>query len=408
MAAFTLSLADNILKVRYLGPVREQLNNKKVLWARIDRDEESVSGKNATVPVHYKRNNQAGSGRADNGTLPTADTQDYKQAIVPMKYIYSRITVTGPTIAATRDNLGAFVRALDSEIRGCVRDMGRAANRQINSDGRDALAFWTAADDTSGTNVDDNQGNAFVHLGNSTTTCDLIDASDHSTVLGDSIVVTLGAEGASSYAVTWTGTVSGSADTDYLTLEDTIGKQMMGIGGIIDDGNPPTLSGGLHGLAVATNAWWSAAVFGNSGTKRDLTLALMQKPLTKIGVTSDFDESDVKFLLGNAYIRDKYEQLLIADRRYVNKMELDGGFMGLEYSGRPFVVDSQTKRNSIFYVTPESMKIYRMSDWDWMDRDGAVLHRVADKDAYEATMFGYHDLGVSHRNANGKLEDITD
>ena len=166
--------------------------------------------------------------------------------------------------------------------------------------------------------------------------------------------------------------------------------------------------GGLHSLAVASNDWWKAAVFGNSGTNRDLTLALMQKPISKISVTSDYDESDIKFLLGNVYIRDKYEQLLIADRRYVNKMELDGGFSGLEYSGRPFVIDPQCWRNRIFYVTPESMKIYRQADFSFMDEDGAILSRIADKDAYEATMFHFGELGVSARNANGVLEDLTD
>jgi hypothetical protein len=77
MALLTLSAADALLKVRYIGPVREQLNNKTVLANRLDRDEstQTVDGKSFTVPVHYKRNNQAGSGRPDNGTLPTVDAE---------------------------------------------------------------------------------------------------------------------------------------------------------------------------------------------------------------------------------------------------------------------------------------------------------------------------------------------
>ena len=47
MALLTLSAADALLKVRYLGPVREQLNNKTVIANRIDRDSstQSVDGK---------------------------------------------------------------------------------------------------------------------------------------------------------------------------------------------------------------------------------------------------------------------------------------------------------------------------------------------------------------------------
>ena len=87
MALLTLSAADALVKVRYFGPVREQLNNKTVLANRLDRDEstQAVDGKSFTVPVHYKRNNQAVSGRADNGTLPSVDSQASVTAVVPNK-----------------------------------------------------------------------------------------------------------------------------------------------------------------------------------------------------------------------------------------------------------------------------------------------------------------------------------
>ena len=88
MALLTLSAGDALLKVRYIGPIREQLNNKRVLASRLDRDEgtQSVDGKSFTVPVHYKRNNQAGSGRPDNGTLPAVDSQASTVAVVPNKW----------------------------------------------------------------------------------------------------------------------------------------------------------------------------------------------------------------------------------------------------------------------------------------------------------------------------------
>ena len=87
MALLTLSAGDALMKVRYIGSIREQLNNKTVLANRLDRDEstQTVDGKSFTVPVHYKRNNQAGSGRADNGTLPSVDSQATTTAVVPNK-----------------------------------------------------------------------------------------------------------------------------------------------------------------------------------------------------------------------------------------------------------------------------------------------------------------------------------
>lgn len=369
--AFDLTAAANILKTRYLPPIREQLNNSTILMSRIARDENalSVSGKSYTVPLHTSRNSTAGAGRADGGALASAGTQGYNLAVIPNAYVYAGIEVTGPTIRAARDSAGAFVTAIESEVNGATRDMKKAINRQLHGDGRDALAFWTGADDSSGCDVDDGEGHAFVHLPTAgTMTCDLIDATNNSSVLGNDIVVTLGAKSTTTYAITWTGTVSGSADTDYLVMADTLGYQMMGIRGIIDDADPPLLSGGLHGLAVASYPWWKAQVFGASGTDRDLTLALMQEPISAIAVNSDFDEKDISFLLGNYNIRDKYVSLLVAEKRFVNTMKLDGGFSGVEFNGIPFVVDPQCRRGVIYYIVPESMRIYRSADFDWIKR----------------------------------------
>lgn len=406
--AFDLSAAGNVLKTRYLGPIREQLNNKTILLNKIGRRDMMISGKSFTIPLHTSRNASAGVGRADGGTLPSAGNQGYETAVVPNAYLYGRIEITGPTIRAARDNAGAFVEAVKSEVNGLTRDFSRAFNRQLHSDGRDALAFWTTTDNTSGTDVDDSQGNAFVHLPTSgTLTCDLID-TDNSTVNGDSIVVTLGAKGSGVYAITWTGSVTNSGDGDYLVLEDTLGSQVMGIAGVIDDGNPPLLSGGLHGLPVSTKPFWKAQMFENSGTKRALTLELMQEPVSAIAVNSDFDESDIKFILGNYNIRDKYVALLVADKRFVNTMTLDGGFKAVDFNGIPLVPDPQCQRSTLWYVVPEAMQILRTSDFDWAEKDGAVLSRVANKDAYEAYMFHYGNLACLARNAQAKLGDLTD
>ena len=414
--AFDLSAAGNILKVRYLGPIREQLNSQTILLKRLKRDSEgiSVSGKSFTRPLHTTRNSSAGVGRADGGTLPTAGQQGYQTAVIPLAYLYGRIEITGPTIRAARDNAGAFVTAVESEIKGVTRDFTKACNRQLLGDGTDSLGFWTGADNTSGTTIDDSQGNAFTHLPSAgTLTCDLIATADNSTKRGDSIVVTLGAKNAATYDATWTGTVTGSADADYLVLEDSLGYQMMGIDGVIGSGDPVVPGGGgtktgLHGLAVGTYSWWVSQLFGNSGTKRDLTLALMQEPLSAISINSDYSEKDVKFMLCNYPIRDKYVSLLVADKRFVNSMTLDGGFTAVDFNGIPLVPDPQCKRNTIFYPVLEELAIYQGSDVDWMNKDGSTLARVANKDAYEAVLFAYQNLGTTARNAHAKLSDISD
>ena len=413
MASFDLTAASNILKTRYIGPIREQLNNGTILMSRIMKDTstQSVSGKSFTVPLHTSRNRTAGRGTSDGGALQTAATQGYDVAVVPNKYQYAVIEVTGPTVAATKDNAGAFVQALDSEINGAVRDMKRAMNRQMHSDGTDRLAVWTGADDATTANVDDGRGNYFVHLQSGATTCDVIDYSSGSTgtVLGNSIALTLGGSSSAGYTVAWSaGTISGTADNDYVVLEDSLGYQLMGLDGIISTGDPLLLSAGLHGLAAASNSWWQSQVVSNSGTNRALTLELMQQPLDLIATNSDYTDQDVEFLMSSYGVRAKYIAQLVADKRHVNTMNLDGGFKGVEFNGIPLVPDPQCKKNRIYYIVPECLKIFRTSDFDWMSKDGSQLARVDGYDKYRAVLYHYGDLACVCRNGLGLLDDLSE
>lgn len=414
--AFDLSAASNILKTRYIGPIREQLNNSTILLSRIGREDNavSVSGKSFTVPLHTGRNLSAGQGRSDGGTLPTAGQQSYEVAVIPNKYQYGRIQITGPTIAATRDNTGAFVKAIDAEIQGLVMDFKKSFNRQLHSDGIDALGYLAeTAGGVTTVAVDDGRGNNFNFLQSGANTVDVLTGAT-TTVRVASSSFTAGAVSTSPVGQDFTvtgasgaGTLTAS-DNDPVVLPGTAGLQLMGIAGIVSAADPPLLGGGLHGLPVATKTFWVSQVDAGSSVNRALTLNLMQGPLDLIATNSDYDESAVKFLLCSYGVRAKYISLLVADKRYPNTMELDGGFTALDFNGKPLVPDPQCRKNRIYYLAPETLKIFRTSDFDWLDKDGAVLSRVANTDAYEATMFHYGDLGCTARNANGLLDYITE
>jgi hypothetical protein len=60
----------------------------------------------------------------------------------------------------------------------------------------------------------------------------------------------------------------------------------------------------------------------------------------------------------------------------------------------------------MYYVTPDTMSIFRTSDFDWADLDGSYLSRVANVDAYEGYLFHYGNLACLSRNGNGLLSDL--
>lgn len=410
--AFNITDATPILKEVYLPALQELLNNATPLLASLEKEIVPVEGKNFTIAIHTGRNSAAGIGRAEEGTLPDAGKQTYVNAVVPVKQLYSRIAVTGKTIAATRSNKGAFLKSLESEMKYVMLDTKRSLNRQVNGDGSGALAFWTGADNTTPATVDDGLGNGTTYLPSGSLTCDLIDASDNSTVLGNSIVVTRGAVGSTTTSVSWTGTVSGSAAGDYLVLEDTLGYEMMGIRGIISDGDPAVNGGvsGLQGLPVASNPDWKAFVLGSDAAKQDLSFPLIQQLVSRIVSESAADESDIKMFYCHPAMRDTYVKLCQDERVFYNVMKLDGGWEAVTYNGKPIVADVQARRNALFAISPASMALFQMAPLDFMDKDGSMFYRLSggDKDAYGATAFVYQNLGVKARNQNGVLVGINE
>ena len=408
--AFDYTAATPILKEVYLPALQEMLNNATPLLKAIEKDITPVEGGNFVVAIHRVRNNAAAIGKAEGATLPTAGQQGFVRAIVPVKQLYSRINVSGKAIAATKSNKGAFLKALESEMKYVMTDTKRGINRQLNGDGTGALAYWTSADDSTPEDVDDGLGNGTTQLPTGALTSDLIDASDNSTVLGNSIVVTRGAVSTASTSVSWTGTVSGSADGDYLVLEDTLGNEMTGLQAIISDANPILLTGGLHGLPVATYPDWKAIVLGSDSSKQDLSFTLIQQLVSRIITESNIDESDLKMFHVHPAMRDTYVKLCQDERVFYNVMKLDGGWEAVTYNGKPLVADVQCRRNAIYAITPSSLSLAQMAPLDFMDKDGSVFYRISggDVDAYGATAFVYQELMCKARNQNGALLGINE
>lgn len=390
----------------------ELLNNGTPLLKMIEKEVVPTEGGNFVFTVHRGRNTAAGIGRAEDATLPTAGFQGYVRAVVPVRQLYSRIRVSGKAIAATRSNKGSFVRAIESEMQGVMTDTKRELNRQVNGDGTGALAYWTTADNTSPVDLDDNLGNVVgPSIGATPVTVDVVDASDHLTLLGTNIVLTRGANGATSTNFTYTGTnPAGTADGDYAIYASSVRQEMVGIQAIISNANPLTLSGGLHGLPVGTYPDWSAQVMGSDSSRQDLTFDLMEQLISRIVSESAVDPREIKLWHCHPSIANTYLKLCRDERIFTNTMTLDGGFKTIAYNGRPIAEDVQCRRNAIFLVTPSSMALFQMAPLDWVDQDGSVFYRISggDVDAYGATAFVYQELGCKARNQNGVILGLND
>jgi hypothetical protein len=405
MAGTNLTYFDAALKIDYLPVVRSQLNNDKILTSKIARNERDVVGKEWRGVAHYGRNSGIGSG-SETGALPTAGYQAYANPYGSVKYIRGRIQVSGPVMEASKNDKGAIVRALASEIQGVTEDMKKEVNYQLFNDGTATRAVINGDPGTEVTLTLDGVGTRYLWDGMH---IDILDPAGAETTSGLDLTIT--SVDSATQATLSAAANADVADNDVITragaTNNTTGAsfvsyEMMGLKGIVDDGTYVTT---LHNLSRSSYAWWKCSTFStddNSGTNRDLTLTLMQSAVSAV----EMNGGKVNLIVCDHAIRDAYAGLVIADKRYPNTMKLDGGFTALEFNGIPIVPDADCQPNTMYFLDTDHLQIMQMADWNWMDKDGAVLSRVAGYDAYEAVLYWYADLTTDKPRAHSFLRDI--
>ena len=396
MGELNLSAFDYILKYKMLGPIRQQFADKIDFLKRISRTAAHIDGTGRKVLIPLLMNTgQSVGARSDGGALPTAAASTTYESQTTLKHNYATLRVTGPTIRASRKNASAFARAVTFEMKNKMLALKQDLERQFFGYGKGFMAQVNGAVAGQVITVD-NPGTKYLKTG---MVIDVVDSSG--TKSANSVTISSIDSTNSTVTITAGGDISSVSDNEYLVREDAYNIEMMGLRGIIDD---DTLLSSLQGVDSGTYTDWQGKVYDNSGTNRDLTLALMQTPFS---YCEEEEGTDVVMYTTFA-VRDKYADLLTADKRFVNTLNLDGGFKALDFNGRPLIPIAYCYPNKIFYVFENLLEIAQYSDIAWADEDGSVLHKVSGYDIYEADLYWDSELITVKRKPHALLDDITE
>ena len=382
------------LKNFYLPGMEEQKNNARVLLAVLERNEKDVSGDFAYVPVLLTRNWGIGM-RADRAQLPDPGYQGGAKAQVPMRYAFGRLLVTLHAMTATKNSQGSYDSVVDVETEGLMEDLPKDINLQLFLDvlgsiGEVAsLSSDTITIDNSvlAAPLNTNELTKYFEVGQR---IDIYDSTGATQRTGGSLIVE---SVDSANEVTFTTTPTGAVDTDLCYLA---GNKNIEISGLL---SMVSATGPYQNInrATAGNERWKSNVVSGSG---DVTEADMQQIWTTIQKACGYSPN---LIIGTYEFRDRYAAILQADRRFVNTIEYKGGFKGPEFQGVGVVPDTECPRGQTFFLNTTYMSIYQQAGLQFMDEDGAILSRVPDYAAYEATLYWFFQLGARRCNVHGRL-----
>lgn len=415
--AQTTANADAVLKNYYLGPIREQLNQKAVLMFAADDDGEPKSsaekvafrglakesedlefaGKKWIIPAHTARNEGVGA-IDESGTIPVAGQQGWTDLEDDLRHNIGVIELSRYALRLSERKPGAFLRLLEGETKGLVKDIRKDVNRQAYGNQTGALAAVTA-DGANTVTVDSVQ---YLRIG---MRIDLINSTNDAVLATNR---TISAINPTTKIVTYSG-ADVAATTDHrLCRTGSWKKEINGLGVLVAD------TGSLHNVdsSLAANWWWKSTVRDAGGAAFSEDTG--QQVIDAVGTTGN---GEVELMITTRGIVRRYANTLKSQKRFTDaeSTTLRGGFKALLFNDQPMVIDDDCPKGTLWFLSLDAILWAYLPDgdepgnWDWVDDDGAILSRKADRtDAFEGYLAADHDLAVTARNQLGKITNLAD
>lgn len=382
MPGLDLTALDKVLKEVYVPAVREQMQKEVILLSQVQRTSENITGegKYAVIALMLGYNEGIGA-RGDNEDLPEPKSVRYDKILIPIRTTYGRIYVTGKAIRQTRTDAGAFVRAIDSEMKNMIIGLKRDINRQLYGDGSGRLA--TVVGTQNGVTTIRVSSVQYFRIGMS------IDIHESTPILGREVI---GVDKVNS-----TITISGSAvnvtNNTVITRSGALNKEMFGLENIVNNNN--------WLLNPANVPEWASGVF--SLPANYTSQQMLDTLQSAYSFCEENGEETPNLAITTYAIRDRYASALTTLRRLVNVKTLEFGFKGVEFNDLTIVPDNQCPAGVLYMLNTRRLLISTASDFDWADEDGKILDKVPNKDAYTAFMYFDANFATDRRNAHAKV-----
>lgn len=383
----TLSNADKALKTFYLGVLADQLNvGVNPLMAKIGQTTADVWGKEVKKLAPYGINGGIGSG-AENDNLPQSGGNNYAQFTLTLKNLFGKIEISDKAIRASQNSAGAFVNLLNAEMEGLLKASKFNFGRMLYGDGSGLLAT-TVSNVSSSKNVitvDSIKG-----LMEGMTVDVYTAAGTRDTALSGSRIISIDRANKTVTLSQIASSVCGAGFKIY--VQGSKNNEITGLEAIFGD------SATIYGLNRSEYSFLKPYTKVIDDT---VSVSAIQDAIDAVEETSG---GNVDFIVTSYKLRKQYVDYLSQNRTNIDYLTLDGGYKALSYSGIPFVADRFVQDDDMYILNSGDFKLHQLCDWRWLEGEGGtVLHQVASKACYSATLVKYADLLCERPMGQAKL-----
>lgn len=383
----TLTTANNALQSFYLDAVAHQLNMEiNPFLAQVKQHTADVYGKDVKKVVRYGISGGIGAGSED-GTLPTAGNGNYLVFTSALKNLFGSIRITDKAIKASATDESSFVNLLNEEMEHLVKSASYNFGRMLFGDGTGTLATVSAA--SMGKLTVDSTKNIDEGM-----IVDVHSASGSAIVSGKRITAI---DRDNNYV-----TIEGSYSTDslssasFITLQNSYNMELTGLGAIFS-------TSALYGLSRSSSACMTPYSKASVGAISENVIQ------TAIDTIDERSGSKVNFIICSYGVKRALAEVLSSSRRSLDTMELNGGYIAMNFNGIPVVADRFCPEGTMYLLNTDDFGLYQLGDWDWLrGDDGGILKQIAGSPVFEATLAKYADLMCVRPCGQGMLSGITE
>lgn len=401
----TIAQISALLEKLILPTIQNQLFEKTVLLKYFKKNNDGVTFNNDKIYITALTSGHSGVGfTGATGAITVGKSTD-QQMVVNAKYGYGSHIIWDSTIQAAKGKPGALINLVKKLGRDLEMEFKKSLNRQLFGNGEGVLTQINGAGTSTATHTVDSTRHLRVGQTVEVGTKAEIEAGTADEVTVSTINSTT--------SVTFTTSFT-SADNDRIVTKgvynttDSQYEELDGLGNLVSN-ETESAGSSFQGIARATNDWTNSYVDSTSAV---LTEAQIVDLISDI---SEFGDPDL--IITTVALRNKYSSLLSAQKRYMNTVDLKGGFKGLEVSvGEqpiPMVADYDCPAGNLFALDTSTWSLAELNKLQYLaDGSGSIMTNVYDTDgkripAFQTTMKFYGNLVCQNPRANGKLTNKT-